>query len=595
MTDEEYRAIQEERQRLLNQYNSLETKLYNLKHEAEVLKNELSTAMYNIEVVNNNIVSSAKTVLPLMDTSVVATNALKDLTDKIYKSIVALRDKSIQVKNISISSKKLTELDDIYNRKYRFFVKLRKIALGYVIGIDSNIISSETLRTEVEKQQLKNSDYWLSYALSSLMLWFSNEKDASYRGVEKALKMDHYKAVLFYMLINLRFGRPKVAQKWYELFADEINIFNVKDEFEYVLQAYLHHAFTNDHEFDIKVRNKLATMLNEMKTSIPGYENKIINLVLNFAKTYPYNTSKEYTPLYEYCKDYDLMISNLTNAEKNVEIMKYYLGIYDEDDTSADSLKENIENVLYDLISEYDSDEKEIFKQIKYHEYVVKANGDIALAKEAYDLQYPNKDDKTSLDMLMFKFAFSDLNSKIDPRLRKFAITFLIEQIKAGYQKYRENYLSNVKEKYAFEIFGIDIEGNENTEKESFEVINTYYKKNRHKIVYKDKKVKVYRAASIISIVGLAIVITISILIKSFPIGILVPFLIFVLGCILFVLLWVFRAKKVAQAIEEEKAEAFKILHNVNESLVKYKEDFNKANSEFEGLIEALNKFEREE
>lgn len=595
MTEEEYRAQMAERERLVNELNRLINQYNELVVEYNQLQAELETAVENVVIVNNNAVANAKVVLPKLDVSVSQADQVLNATEQIYKAIEALHKKCVQVNNISTSSKKLTELDDIYNKNYRFYAKLRKIALGYVIGIDSNIISSETLRTEVEKQQLKNSDYWLAYALSALMLWISNEKDSSERAMLKALKIDEYKSILFFMLVNLRFGRPKIAQKWYELFAEMIDIFDIKPEFQFILQAYLHNGFSNDKEFDKKVKSQLIEMLQNMRESTVGYDNKITDLVIKFADTYPYSTDKEYMPIYENCSDYSDMMENLSKAEKNVEIMKYYLSVYDEDDSSADTLKENLENVLYDLINQYDEKEKQIFNQIKYHEYVVKANGDIALAKKAFALKYDQGNQKLSLDRMIFGFAFSDIDSDIDPRLRKFSITFLIDQIKNGFEKYRQKYLENIKEKFNYKIFNIDLIGSPETEKENYDEISKYYKKNRNRIVYSDKRVKTYMGISIASIVFLAITILIAILLKSFPLGVMIPFIIFIISTITFVLLWIFRAKKRAKSIDDQKQEAFKILHKLNESITQYRKDFQNADDNYNGLVEALNKFKMED
>ena len=593
MTEEEYRQQQAERQALLNQYNNLVGVYNNLVDELNEARAELSTAIDNIAVVNNNAIASAKIVLPQLDVVIAKTGEVSDATHQIYMAILALRDKYIKIKNVSTSSKKLTELDDIYERKYRFYEKLRKIALGYVIGIDSTIISSETLRVEVEKQQLKNSEYWLSYALSSIMLWVSDEKEASDRALNKALSMEEYKGALFFMLVNLRFGRVDAAKKWYEVFSQDVDIFDIRPEWEFILQAYLHHAFGRDDVFEKKVKGQLVEMLGEMKKSVPGYERKISGLVQQFAEAYPHSTNKEYTPIYENVKDYKNMISVLTSAEKNAELTKYYLDVYETDDTSAGTLKENIENVLYDLASEQEPGEFEITKQIKYNEFVVKANGDLSLAKQMYDLQFKNDSKKTSLDQLMFRFAFAD-SSDVDNRLQKFAISFLIEQIKKGYENYKEAYNGRRVEKYHYSIDGIEFEGTPETESDSRALIQKYYKKNKNKLIYRDKGVKALTATALCSIFALIITIVVAICTKSFGIGILISFLVFLFASIGLVLGWIFRAKKKSAKIKKQEEETLKTLHATNESIKEYARDLDEADQQSAGLMQVLEKYEME-
>lgn len=593
MTEEEYRQQQAEREQLINEYNHLVGVYDSLVAELEQAREELNTAIDNIAIVNNNAVSSANIVLPQLDYTITKTSEVSDATHQIYLAILALKDKYIKIKNVSTASKKLTELDDVYQRKYRFYERLRKIALGYVIGIDAAIISSETLRVEVEKEQLKNSEYWLSYALSSVMLWVSDEKEASDRALNKALSMEEYKASLFFMLVNLRFGRIDAAKKWYEIFAKDVDIFDIRPEWEFILQAYLHHAFGYDKVFEKKVREQLSTMLAEMKKSVPGYERKISGLVQEFAEAYPYSTKKEYTIIYENVKDYKDMISILTKAEKNKEITKYYLDIYNTDDTSAGTLKENIENVLYDLASEQDPSEFEITKQIKYNEFVVKANGDLSLANQMYNIQFNLDDKKQSLDQLMFKFAFSD-SRDLDNRLQKFAISFLIEQIKKGYADYKNAYNASRIKKYHYSIDGIEFEGDPATESEGRTTIQKYYKKNRNRLINRDKGVKALMITSILSIIALLITVAIAIVTKSFGLGIMISFLVFLFASIGLVIGWIFRAKKKAAKIKKQEEESLKTLHAVNESIKEYVRDLDEADQQSDELFKALEKYEME-
>ena len=593
MTEEEYRQEQAERELLINQYNNLVGVYNSLVEQLDQARCELNTAIENIVVVNNNAVASANIVLPMLDVTIAKTSEVSDATHQIYLAILALKEKYISIKNVSTASKKLTELDDIYERKYRFYEKLRKIVLGYVIGIDSTIISSERLRVEVEKEQLKNSEYWLSYALSSVMLWVSDEKEASDRALNKALSMEEYKSSLFFMLVNLRFGRVDAAKKWYEVFAQDVDIFDIRPEWEFILQAYLHHAFGHDRAFEKKVKEQLSSMLAEMKKSVPGYERKISGLVQEFAEAYPYSTKKEYTLIYENVKDYKEMLNILTKAEKNKEITKYYLDIYDTDDTSAGTLKENIENVLYDLASEQDPGEFEITKQIKYNEFVVKANGDLSIANQMYNIQFNLDSKKQSLDQLMFKFAFSD-SRDLDNRLQKFAISFLIEQIKKGYSDYKNAYNAKRIENYHYSIDGIEFEGNPSKENEGRAIIQKYYKKNKNRLINKDKGVKALMITSILSIIALMITIAVAIVTKSFGLGILISFVVFLCASIGLVTGWIFRARKKAARIKKQEEQSLMTLHAVNESIKDYMHDLDEADQQSDGLFAVLEKYEME-
>ncbi len=595
MTEEEYRREQEEREQLINQYNSLVEKYNQLVVYAEQIEAELNTAQANTITIISNAKAMATHVLPRLDNSITMADEVQNLTYDVMKAIEDLKNRYFKIKNVSTSSKKLTELDDLYNRLYRFYNKLRKISLAYVIGVDSNIISNETLRVEVEKQQLMNSDYWLSYALSAVMLWINDEKKASTRAVEKALEMDEYKTSLYFMLINLRFGRTTAAQKWYEVFSKGVDIFNIRPEWEFILQAYLHHGFGYDKEFERRVKKQFTDLLEEMRKSFARYESKVIEKVTEYGFAFPYSTAKTYSYLQLYCKDYGLLLELLTCAEKNGELAKWYASIYEQDDTSADTLKENIENVLYDLVSEYDSKEYEIIKQIKYHEYVIKSKGDIAMANRMVNMQNAESEEKITLDELMFNFAFADPNDKVDNRLQKFALSFMIDLIKKGFAEYQIKYRDKEKEKYTFYIDGCTFTGNDLTIDESRKAIADYYKANKRKLLFADKKYTGLLWASI-GFTALTILMTvIIILMKRFVTATTIIFAISVVLTILFWILWALRRQSRTKNIQKRMLESLEKLNKVNEDFIQWKKDYQNSDVEQNGLQETLNNYKWEE
>ena len=228
MTDEEYR----EYQRLVDEYNRLVRLNNELIEQIDYAERSMSVLAGNMAAVSANVVPNVKYISDKVDV------ADADI-DTLIHALESLTEQYFTFKELSTASKNLTQLNDEYFTKFQFFNKLRRITLGYVIGLDSYIISNETLRKEVEKCYLSNTDYWLAYAIMSVMLWASDEKEAAYRAMQKALKMDSKKSSVFYMLVNLRFERRSAAAKWYVYYLDRTDVNDLGDEWQKLLQAYL--------------------------------------------------------------------------------------------------------------------------------------------------------------------------------------------------------------------------------------------------------------------------------------------------------------------------------------------------------------------
>ena len=416
-------------------YNNLVAEYNNLVNVHNKLVEEKNRVVIEREVCQtaviasiNGAISMAKNVYPMMnvveDKLEIVEKSFRDVLNEIY----VVRKKYNMAKNVSLASTKLTELDDEYQRKFRLYSKFRRICLGYVIGIDNDIVNSETLRTVVEKNYLANSDYWLSHCIMATMLWVHDEQEAATRAINEAMKIDSHKATIFFLLVNLRFGRTEAAKEWYDIYMSNVDINNMTEEWQYLLQAYLYHAFGYDDEFEKKINKDCEDLLEQMKTFTVNYEKRIVDKVLNFANSFVHVTKKEYKLLGKYSKDYDRLIKQITQAEKIIEISKFYLSILESDGEVESKLTRRIESILYNLINAYDEEEFEIIKNVKYNEYIIKAKGDLAEARKMHKFFVEESKPQTLSD-LIFHFAFSDLSSNIDNRVRKFSISFFIVHV----------------------------------------------------------------------------------------------------------------------------------------------------------------------
>ena len=182
-TDEELA----ERQRLISEINSLRNRINRALVEQDNLEAELSFVISAIASLTVAADRMAKGV----------TQDVGTLTKKVSREEVDARDLLQQLrdlseryfnyKNLSTATKNLTQYTDEYYTRFEFYHELRRIALGSVMAVDANIVSHATARTRVEKAYLANTDYWLSYAISAVMLWWSDEEEAAIRAMKKAL------------------------------------------------------------------------------------------------------------------------------------------------------------------------------------------------------------------------------------------------------------------------------------------------------------------------------------------------------------------------------------------------------------------------
>ncbi len=500
MTEEEYRAEQAEAERLINQINNVIDRINYTNRENAELEAELEVAISNVSILIGNCGQMDKEVYKEMGwlSGVVGEAELE--TKEVFQALNELTTQYFTFKHISTASKNVTQYNDEYNTKFSFYHELRRISLGYIIGLDTNFVSSEVMRKKVEKAYLQNTDYWLAYGISAVMLWASGEKEAAERALAKSLSINYFNSCLFYLLINLRFNRIDAAKKWYVNYLDRADMNNLGDEWQYLLQAYLFGAFGADEEFQDIVAKSFKNMLAQVEVTTVDFAKKFTRKAIEFAELYAHRTGCEFTTLGRTCTEYAQLKNLLSDAEKNAEIAKYFNKLSEADITEAKDLPQRIENVLYSLINDYDEEELKVVENIKYNEAVISAKGDVAVAQANFDAMFAERHKKKNLGDLLLSWAFADDTAQTDISVKKFSISFMKEAITKGFEQFAENYRQKEKQRYTFNIDECMVECNENEYPQAEKVLDEFYEKNKLKNTLKDTQVLIYSGICVVSL-----------------------------------------------------------------------------------------------
>ncbi len=594
MTQEEYERERQEYERLVNEYNNLVARRNRLVQEYNELVEELNYALNATVDTINYAARVRKIVVPKLEYSAAHVTEVAELVGSVQKEIEELSKKYFIIKNISTSSKKLTELNNQYQRDFGLYALLRRVALGYVVGIDKHIISNERLRLTVEKNYLQNADYWISHCLMATMLWVNDDKEAADRAVSKAMNIDAHKSALYFLLINLHFGRREAASMWFEYYIQDVDVNNIGDEIRILLQAYLYNICGDDVEFKNKMRDEFNGLLQSVKNNSYDYDNVIKGRVLEFITASVHKSTEEFIELRRNCSDYNRMIASLDSAEKNAMFAKYFEELFESDSEAPKNMIDRIRNVLYDLINTYDEAEMQIMRSMDYHEMVLQARGDIAAAQKMYDTKHrPEK--PQSLGDLMVKLAFPSANDEIDIRVRKFAVTFLIENIISAFEAFKKLYNSQTSDTHKVTIDSFELTVDEKDPGKAMAELESDYKKNRKKFINKDKKVKTLTVFTVIFWLAWAGCTAFAAFTyiktemwSALTIGLFAGTFVLAVG---FTIWLIFQRKKAGAYVTERMNRALETLSGVINAMKNWREKYTLADEQSSALFEVLNRF----
>lgn len=505
MTEAEAMAERAEAERLTAEINRLTRQIDRAIAENNELQAELSTLIHNVEILAKNTAAMGTRVNSAMESLKGRVQEADVSTGELFALIDDLANSYYLFKNLSTASKNVTQYTDEYFTRFHFFNELRRISLGYVIGLDMHICSDETMRKKVEAAYLANTEYWLAYAIMAVMLWANDERDAARRALSKALSMDYYRSSLFFLLINLRFTRVDVARKWYLTYLERVDYENLEDEWQYLLQAYLSGVFGVDKEFNRLVHDSFTNMLRQMESMHPDYGNRVIDKTLKYCGSYIHVTKNEFETLRRNSPDYEEMKALLSAAEKN-EVLAVHLKSVLEDDTRIEpDMFQRIEDILYDLINAYDREELKVVKNRRYNEMVIKAKGDLGMAQQFYNTEFPNERNTRTLEDLLFEWAFEEDPRRVDITVKKFSLSHLNSWLARGFTAFAEGYRRQEKEKYRIAIDGWEGECDENSYEEARDKLEKHYNKNRLYDILQDKYVLIFGGMMLAALVVLGI------------------------------------------------------------------------------------------
>lgn len=568
---DEYERAQE----LINQINAL--RIENAQLEAE-----LNAASRNVQILTNNVGVLENNVHATMSR---LSNRVEATAEDVSFYFDALRDLTEQYftfKNLSTASKNLTMYTDEYYTKFRFYHKLRRITLGYVIGLDNAIISDESLRLEVEKAYLQNTEYWLAYAIMAVMLWAKNEREAANRAMNKALSLDYYRSCVFFLLINLRFERNQPAREWYLNYLEKVDMTRLGDEFQYLLQAYLNGLFGNDAEFEDLVSDNFKRLMEQAEATSVNFSDKFVNGASAYASTYLHRTEESFPTLREVSSDYPKLIDLLSNAEKHSCLAQKYVELAEAPEDLAEEQAQRVENVLYGLINSYDDDEWRVVKEQKRNEAIMEAKGDLKAANERFNLLYAHMDEKKPLSDLMVTWAFSEDPTQTNNTVKRFTISMMKDRIYRGFEKFAERYRKDEPEHCNLDIDGCKLSANEYEGEEQARKLEAFYSQNRMKHLFADKQVKIY------SVVCLAALLILIIMAFSFStVALTIGVLAGVLGGFL---LWR-RIVDVGQILEEKKRLAHVKLQQALSEIGQWRNLYREADKHLTDVKDALDRF----
>lgn len=355
----------------------------------------------------------------------------------VYSEIEALAQEfhdfvQIQVKANAKSNaqQQLIRIRQEMEKKFGHYDIVRRTTTGILQTDDLGIVKKDTISNATEELMISTPGYWLAPCLVALAAWINDQPELADRALREGIKRNDEKTSLFFALICRRADRKQAALKWTQRYLANQDEENLDRKTVIILDAFASGLLGSDSEG--VVSKQMGEWMDHLAEK-PGFvenQTKQWSDAINLKRK-PL-VSDDYTYLRKYSKTWPVLQDIMEGAMLHAEILDYFTVIF-EQEASTDTLKEQLDDILNSLVTDFDDEEIPLRKEEKYYQFVVDFDGDEKRARQNMAVEQTAFDTHKDFTQLLTDAAMKPESSHASVSTQKFAIALSKDWISNAY------------------------------------------------------------------------------------------------------------------------------------------------------------------
>lgn len=403
--------LQAEVSRLRSELNSIE------RRNAE-LRSEIGVAVAAIAAAEASLINTRNAInTGLADTD----NSLNQSHMRViqaYEIQQEIDTTYARLKNMELANKKIRRCNNTKYYDFEVYRRVRKIVQGMMDNLDFSMISDRLIESAVEKKHLEQPNYWLTSTLIAVCAWKNDQKKRAYRSLDQALKFDRKKTASFLLVFNLRLGREDAAFKWFD---DLTQSSWMGSDQSMILLFFSLLSKTIEDEVSDGARAKVSGYMRdlirqEIDCSALSKEETIAKISAVF-QTFADDFSFPYPAITKHVQTAEGLKTSIALARNNAKVINFINSTMNVDEARRNEfLKEYIDEIVSDPCP----DEASVYEEIERNELIIKYQGDLDAAAEAFEASKTH--DESEFDILdeMMNWIYTvEGRGESNPQMRK--------------------------------------------------------------------------------------------------------------------------------------------------------------------------------
>jgi hypothetical protein len=364
-----------------------------------------------------------------------------------FREYVLRQEKEQQKQKAEI---RLVKIRQELEQKYGHYKDVRNKAKGIIQADDIGIIRKETISNLSEEVMIATPGYWLAPCLVALSAWINDQPELAEKALREGIKRNDEKTSLFFALICRRANRKKACLKWIRRYLEVQDEEHLNRETIIVLDAYSSGVLGVDSEGIIsKQMDKWLVHLEE-KAGFTERQIKQWSDAINLKRR-PVDTSS-YTYLKNYSPTWGQMQEALDDAALHSEMLAYFDSIFGKDVKST-AIKEQLDEILNNLVNDYDEEEAPLRKQERVEQLTLDCDGDLERVRKKMQIEQTAFEQSKNFTQLLTDAAMKPESSHVAVSTQKFALALSKEWILSAYNDIVAKNRMNVPNEIELNLF----------------------------------------------------------------------------------------------------------------------------------------------
>ncbi|MGW5580232.1 hypothetical protein [Micromonospora chokoriensis] len=345
----------------------------------------------------------------------------------------AQRDARVTESNLMI-----LELKGELERKFGHHDVVRRTAVGMLQAFDLGLVREETIRAVGDQLMVQTPRYWLAPVLVALAAWAGDDPDLCVRAVDEAYRRSPGRTSLLLTLVLRRQGRRSSAVRWLEHYLDAQDPAALNREFAVILEAVAQGAFGPGglHTVRGRVDGWHRLLLDDEAVTL-AQVNRWRREMENHVQ--PDEVADDFPRLAKASPQWPQLHRALACAEAHQSIINRYRELMNAEAPPSSRIEDAIDDILDQLVEEYDLDELPIRRELATNQAVVTARGDLKKAR-AIEHESTSLDDTRDYLTIQTESALDPDGIGVSTQTQRLAVAFCHDWMSQSHTAFTRDY-----------------------------------------------------------------------------------------------------------------------------------------------------------